>query len=70
MPAPIAYRRLDMSLPPSLIPDIMYAPPQRYAIIALGFVVGVAVLPVGVMPSLLSGQTALLSSTLKVGDRA
>jgi hypothetical protein len=70
MPAPVAYRRWDSSSPETLTPASMYAPTQRFAIVALGLVVAVAVLPLGTLPPLLSGQTAILSTTLNVGDRA
>lgn len=69
MPALVAYRRYDSSAPETLSPTEMYAPVQRYAIVLLGLVVAVQVLPLGILPSLLSGQTAVLSTTLKVGDR-
>lgn len=70
MPAPVAYRRWDVSPPETLTPASMYAPTKRYAIVALGVVVAIAVLPVGTLPPLLSGQTAVLSTTLNVGDCA
>lgn len=69
MPANVGWRRWDMSGPESLIPDSMYAPTQRYAILALGGVVAIVVLPLGTQPTLLSGQTAVASTTLQIGDR-
>lgn len=69
MPAGVAYRRWDVSTPDTLAPDVMYTPTQRYAIVALGLVIAVVVLPIGQLPSLLTGQTALVSATLQVGDR-
>lgn len=69
MPAPVAFRRWDTSMQDTLAPLEMYAPTQRYAIIALGTVIAITVLPLGVVPSLLTGQTAVVSSTLQVGDK-
>lgn len=68
MPAPVAYRRWDSGMQETLSPDVMYAPTARWAIIALGVVVAIVVLPVGTLPSLLTGQTAQISSTLQVGN--
>jgi hypothetical protein len=69
MPAPVAYRRWDSSSPETLAPASMYAPTQRFAIVALGVVVAVSTLPLGTLPPLLTGQSAVLSTTLNVGDR-
>lgn len=69
MPAGVGYRRWDVSGPDNLVPDVMYAPTQRYAILLLGLVVAVSTLPLGQLPTLLTGQTALVSATLQVGDR-
>lgn len=69
MPPNVGYRRYDASAPETLAPGNMYAPTQRYAIIALGVVIAVVVLPLGTLPTLLTGQTAIVSATLNVGDR-
>lgn len=70
MPANVGYRRWDLLEPEALIPANMYvAPAKRWAILAIGVVVAIVLLPPGVRPTLLSGQTAVLSTTLRVGDR-
>ncbi len=69
MPAAVAIRKWEGTKIGLPVPPPMYSATDRYAIVALGLVVSVVTLPLGVLPTLLGGQILLASATLNVGDR-
>jgi len=69
MPAAVAIRKWEGTAGGPMGPPPMYTATDRYAIVALGLVVSVVTLPLGVLPTLLGGQILLASATLNVGDR-